>query len=207
MDELSPTAGWRLRHKLNILSELYNTYRDLPDEEMHENMASLVLNGCPVIQATYQNACILAQKAVALRLALEAGVNPNVDEGRQYGKDSPLHTAVEHDRIDMVLLLLRHGADVNYRNHDGWTPIMRAYRSFELTLLLLRYGGKVPKEQDVCAHDSVQRGYWINHAETMLVLCRAQVLPVDLLRLLYEGYLTGYVYESCFRFVGIVPRY
>jgi ankyrin repeat protein/Mg2+ and Co2+ transporter CorA len=37
-----------------------------------------------------------------------------------------LHVATAHDRVDIVLLLLRHGADVNATSDGGWTPLHNA---------------------------------------------------------------------------------
>ena len=37
-----------------------------------------------------------------------------------------LHRAVEHEQLDMIRLLVEHGADVYLSNQGGWTPLMHA---------------------------------------------------------------------------------
>ena len=40
--------------------------------------------------------------------------------------EAPLHHAVQQRSPEMVAFLIAHGADVNQRDRDGWTPIMTA---------------------------------------------------------------------------------
>jgi ankyrin repeat protein len=55
---------------------------------------------------------------------LQKGADPNL-----YGSSSegPLHRAATYDHVEMVELLLRHGADIT-KNPDGWTVLENAIR-------------------------------------------------------------------------------
>ncbi|TGK33239.1 hypothetical protein EHQ12_18065 [Leptospira gomenensis] len=60
---------------------------------------------------------------------LEQGAEPNCKTGEFRGRDewgnSPLHIAVNENRIDIIDLLLEHGADINAKNREGYTPIYK----------------------------------------------------------------------------------
>lgn len=51
---------------------------------------------------------------------LSPGADPNV---KQQGGWTPLHQAAAHGHIEMLNLLLRHGADVDSMNDHGATPL------------------------------------------------------------------------------------
>jgi ankyrin repeat protein len=57
--------------------------------------------------------------AVTAKALLDAGADPN-----RVLKDNwtPIHCAVENERLDMIRLLMRNGADVNLRSRNGITP-------------------------------------------------------------------------------------
>ena len=42
------------------------------------------------------------------------------------GQTTPLHTAAACNKIEAVAALISHGADVNAKDEDGETPLMRA---------------------------------------------------------------------------------
>jgi ankyrin repeat protein len=60
------------------------------------------------------------------------------------GGDTPLLVAVEHDKADMVELLLKEGADIDNAGHKGETALMRAITkgNEELVSLVLGHGAK-----------------------------------------------------------------
>lgn len=62
----------------------------------------------------------MGKEAIA-ELLLKGGANPNVPGGQ--GNETPLHDAVFIGKINMVRLLLSHGADLNARNSRGLTPV------------------------------------------------------------------------------------
>jgi ankyrin repeat protein len=63
------------------------------------------------------------------------------------GRPQALHVAIETNRMPMVKLLLRHGADVNGRNdlYDHWSPLMIAVgeRHARVRRMLLRRGARI----------------------------------------------------------------
>ncbi len=55
-----------------------------------------------------------------LKILLEAGAQP----GQVLANgDSLLHFALRLDRVDSARLLIKHGAPINLRNKEGWTPL------------------------------------------------------------------------------------
>jgi uncharacterized protein len=59
-----------------------------------------------------------------------------------FGDETPLHNAAEEGHLEVVRLLLAHGADANAKDHKGNTPFDLAIRSFrgaEATELLRQY--------------------------------------------------------------------
>ncbi|KAJ5294888.1 hypothetical protein N7508_009709 [Penicillium antarcticum] len=64
----------------------------------------------------------LAEMLLASR---ETGKAIEIDAVELRGKTA-LHVATAHDRIDIVLLLLEHGASVNAASDGGWTPLHNA---------------------------------------------------------------------------------
>ncbi len=56
----------------------------------------------------------------ALKILLEAGANPAQVLANG---DGLLHFALRLDRVDSARLLVKHGAPVNLRNKEGWTPL------------------------------------------------------------------------------------
>ncbi|KAJ6785519.1 hypothetical protein PWT90_03810 [Aphanocladium album] len=61
----------------------------------------------------------------------------------------PLHYAVEAGQLDVVALLLNHGAEVNTQSGEGWAPIEYAVQQglLEITALLLKNGADVHGSQ------------------------------------------------------------
>ena len=60
----------------------------------------------------------------AVLALLRYGMDPNI----RILQGTPLHLAIWLDRVDVVLLLLRYGADLDARNEDGETPLELAER-------------------------------------------------------------------------------
>ena len=57
--------------------------------------------------------------------------------------ETPLYCAARDNEVEMVELLLKHGADVNVKQNSGHTPLRVAIRNnaVEAADLLRRYGG------------------------------------------------------------------
>jgi ankyrin repeat protein len=92
-------------------------------------------------------ACSNRMYNVVLRL-LELGMNPlelGMNPLEECIKCTPLHLVSEHNRKDIVILLLDHGVDVNKQDSYGNTPLMVACssRQFEIVNILLNRGAKL----------------------------------------------------------------
>lgn len=59
----------------------------------------------------------------AIKLSLISGINPNL---QNEAGDTALLVAVTYNRVDLVDLLIKTGADVTLRNNDRWTPLQLA---------------------------------------------------------------------------------
>jgi len=74
---------------------------------------------------------------------LSKGADANEKAGRD---ESPLFTAAFYCRREAALLLLKHGAEINSVDSDGFSPLMQSTQNCSdgwLTVLLLRSGAKV----------------------------------------------------------------
>lgn len=65
-----------------------------------------------------------------LEVLLRAGADPNVCSIRR----SPLHCAIEWNRLDCILLLLEHGAQVDITDQDGQTAAACAMKKYHTTI-------------------------------------------------------------------------
>jgi len=85
----------------------------------------------------------------AARVLLEAGADPNV---RNRVGDSPLRLCVWEDDLDMVALLLRHGAGLTINEYGGdfaWTALAIAAHRFNIPMIELLLGaGADPEATD-----------------------------------------------------------
>ena len=69
-----------------------------------------------------------------VRFLLDSGADPN------YGRDPPLSELCSYPKsnyLAIAQLLLERGADVNAKDPDGWTPLMRAFVRKEPPIALL----------------------------------------------------------------------
>ncbi|OUM58783.1 hypothetical protein PIROE2DRAFT_24404, partial [Piromyces sp. E2] len=62
-----------------------------------------------------ENFCSLAKYLIREGQADVDEINSN--------RNTPLHIACEHGNYDIVQILLYNNAKINYRNHQGWTPL------------------------------------------------------------------------------------
>ncbi|RJP34107.1 MAG: ankyrin repeat domain-containing protein [Phycisphaerales bacterium] len=82
--------------------------------------------------------------ADAVRVLLEGGANVNRVADNPM-KVRPIHSAVAGGSAAIVEMLIRHGADVNARQQEGWTPLQAAAKNglLEIVDLLLAAGADV----------------------------------------------------------------
>mmetsp|Transcript_13658 Transcript_13658/g.24246 ORF Transcript_13658/g.24246 Transcript_13658/m.24246 type:complete len:291 (-) Transcript_13658:9-881(-) len=82
-------------------------------------------------------ACVAGHLQLVLKLVREFGADVNHETF--LGKDTPLHLAAMHGRRAVCVHLLQHGADPNYRNKYGSTPIFYT-RNLTIAIQLVKYG-------------------------------------------------------------------
>jgi ankyrin repeat protein len=85
----------------------------------------------------------------AARASLERGADPNAISRNQMSLQ-PLHSASVSRSMPIVMLLVEHGADVNARQHGGWTPLHAAAFSGDLAMAeyLVAHGADKSQKSD-----------------------------------------------------------
>lgn len=96
----------------------------------------------PLLCAVNANLCPIVEKL------LEKGANPN---SKQVGMDVALNIALDRENFKIAEVLLKYKADVNIRDENGWTPLIRASIAgrLETVKYLLKNGADV----DFCCHE------------------------------------------------------
>ncbi|KAL7694120.1 putative palmitoyltransferase, DHHC domain, ankyrin repeat-containing domain-containing protein [Plasmopara halstedii] len=103
---------------------------------------------------------------------LRAQVDVDALDGKNY--TTPLFWAAQSNQIYAVELLLRHGADPNFRNVQGFTPFLTAvYRCFPITAAYF-----VAKGSDV--NQQMQDG---SQRTALMLLCQPQQFHLDSFRM------------------------
>ena len=93
-----------------------------------------------------------------------------------WGDDTLLHRAVDHNRFEVVELLLNRGADPNVRKKfpmDNWTPLHRASfnGNVEIVKLLLTHGASVfSKSVPIVGHTPLDEARRCGHSEVISLL-------------------------------------
>jgi ankyrin repeat protein len=82
----------------------------------------------------------MARKLVVVKMLLEAGANPNSQNG--FGK-TPLHWTNEHDDVAIARTLIHHRAGVNL-TEPSWEDALY-YRSYQVATLLIESGAHISK--------------------------------------------------------------
>lgn len=98
--------------------------------------ATAILGHTPLIQATRGHRSVIAERL------LLAGANPNQRD--KFGWTALHHAITPSDGadLDLIGILVKHGADVNIQDNRLRTPLHRAaqYGQLQAVLLLLKYG-------------------------------------------------------------------
>ena len=61
----------------------------------------------------------------AVKLSLENGIDVNLSESGDFGS-SLLHIAIRFERMEIFELLLENGANIDFVDNVGWTPLMES---------------------------------------------------------------------------------
>ncbi len=64
-------------------------------------------------------------KIESVKLCLDNGLNVNTSESGDFGS-SLLHIAIRFDQMEIFKLLIERGADKNFVDKVGWTPLMES---------------------------------------------------------------------------------
>lgn len=96
-----------------------------------QEVLNLLLSAKPDLEQANTNgttilfqSCCLDIPSSCIASLLDAGANPNAISG--FNRETPLFSAIRFQRKDLVSLLLDHGAQVNWVNEQGLTPIALA---------------------------------------------------------------------------------
>lgn len=98
----------------------------------------------------------------------------NVDVNWQAGGhgDSALQTAAAHNRVEIVGILLRHGADPNIRTQENRTPLLTAayHGNTEVVRLLIEAGADVNVAETRFGFTPLIHAAWKGHADIVTLL-------------------------------------
>ena len=92
------------------------------------------------------SACAGGSVAVVNYMLTHTGGNPDIDINSQTSDGrTALHIAIKTQFLDMIALLIQHGADVNSQNSNGSTPLHIAaqHKSSDEIELLIQHGADV----------------------------------------------------------------
>jgi ankyrin repeat protein len=107
------------------------------------NLADVVKELAPFVSQEDKNVSLY----IAASYGAEAVILPLIACGaevnyKRYCENTALHEAVEHEHINITQLLITNGADVNKKNHFGFTPLHYS-TSADLTSLLICHGASI----------------------------------------------------------------
>jgi hypothetical protein len=137
---------------LAVMNEQYNACKALLELGADPNKHDRLHGTSPIIQAAGITSDPLGDNTKFLKLLLKHGGNPNDEEVGERIKgntlrNTPLLNAIGHvygrtSPIEKVKLLVEAGADVNYNNEFGSTPLSTAviFDYYDIVLYLLREG-------------------------------------------------------------------
>lgn len=85
----------------------------------------------------------------AVEAIIAQGADPNAKSTNGL-QNMALHSAVSNDHVNVATLLLMHGAEVNIRQQEGWTPLHGAAHNgnAEMLNLLLSHGADATAQKD-----------------------------------------------------------
>jgi ankyrin repeat protein len=104
---------------------------------------------------------------------------PAPTEWMSSSEDTPLMAAIGHNLVDIAILLINHGADVNHKSRSGYYPIYAAIkqdRDPKLLEALLAHGADPTRKfEDQTAMELAERPskyYKLKHRERFLELLK-----------------------------------
>ena len=100
------------------------------------------VNGTNINGQTSLHYAVDAQNTEIIKLLLQYGASPDIQEHEEVGKNTPLHMAVSRNMLDIVDIFLQCGADATIPNVHGFTSLHIAAREglLDMTKLLLARG-------------------------------------------------------------------
>ncbi len=105
-------------------------------------------------------ACFFGRDAAA-RLLLELGAAPSAVAANP-SRVQPLHSAAASRNREIIALLIEHGADVDARQHGGWTALHSAamHGDAAIARLLLEHGAdpELAADDGSTPHDLAEKG-------------------------------------------------
>lgn len=113
-------AGWYLPVALEVLNHGANPDFQNPND------------GC---SAMYW--AVMCANPGLINALLDHGANPNIQTWESNGALTPLHAAVDCERLEEAKVLVERGADLSIRDSEGLTPLERARKSNSLTMVEL----------------------------------------------------------------------
>lgn len=105
---------------------------------------------------------------------LRATQTPQISAEERTALSEQLEAAIEIDSVDLVALLLAAGADVNYENEGGGTPlyIAAAYGCTDIVKLLIKHGAQIDGSES-CRQSALLGAIIRNQPETFKILFAA----------------------------------
>jgi hypothetical protein len=122
----------------------------LPGGKLIPGLAQLFPGGIPQMPMTPLLAAVVNKQQPAAERLLRGGAGPNLVHSRH---GTPLHAAIGAGDVELLQLLIEHGADVNVRNAQGQTPLQMLAASrtgldhlVQMHATMKAMGVKLPKQ-------------------------------------------------------------
>ncbi len=139
------TKGWLKKRISNDLDEKVIKEFD-KDSATPEEFLELIKEHPS--KSRWVNCILMKADNQFAELLLEAGADPDSRESSELCP--PLYYAVRDRRLNLIDLLIEYGADLNYQNNFGWTPLhIAAFKSHrDLVNLLIDEGARVELQDE-----------------------------------------------------------
>ncbi|ANB59930.1 ankyrin repeat domain-containing protein [Anoxybacteroides amylolyticum] len=104
----------------------------------------------PLPPLSFTIASVLPQSEETNEELVKQMINKQTVKERDKDGNTPLHYAIDSGDIELVRLLVQHGADVNATNEAGTTPLMKAaqFGQTEIVKFLYAHGADINRTDD-----------------------------------------------------------